>query len=289
MRLKISHRTSYHFREAIPYALQQLRMIPKESAGQRIIGWQTGVEGGELQVSYFDQHHNHVELFAFPEEQHRIEIHCEGEVETADTAGTIGQHGGFAPLWYFRRDTALTRPGASIRKLARQLGETGESQGEIPLLHNLMNLIADQVEYRPGATDVATSAEEALSEGAGVCQDHAHLFIAIARQLGFPARYVSGYLMMDDREDQDAGHGWAEAHVPGLGWVGFDVSNRMSPDERYVRVATGLDYREAAPISGIALGEAEGEMEVAIHVSRVDGKPAQSQQQSSGGAGQTQQ
>jgi transglutaminase-like putative cysteine protease len=72
--------------------------------------------------------------------------------------------------------------------------------------------------------------------------------------MGYPARYVSGYLMMNDRVHQDASHAWAEAHVDGVGWVGFDVSNGISPDARYVRVATGLDYREAAPISGLRFG-----------------------------------
>jgi len=99
-----------------------------------------------------------------------------------------------------------------------------------------------------------------------VCQDHAHIFITLARMLGYPARYVSGYLMMNDRVEQDATHAWAEAHIAGLGWVGFDVSNAISPDERYVRVATGLDYREAAPISGLLVGAGTEEMAVTLQV-----------------------
>ena len=93
-------------------------------------------------------------------------------------------------------------------------------------------------------------AEEAVAAGWGVCQDHAHIFIAAARSLDIPARYVSGYLMMNDRINQEATHAWAEAYVQNLGWVGFDVANAMCPDDRYVRVATGLDYGEAAPVSG---------------------------------------
>jgi transglutaminase-like putative cysteine protease len=82
-----------------------------------------------------------------------------------------------------------------------------------------------------------------------VCQDHAHIFIGAARAADIPARYVSGYLMMNDRIEQDATHAWAEAHVEELGWVGFDISNGISPDPRYVRVATGRDYRHAAPLT----------------------------------------
>jgi len=103
----------------------------------------------------------------------------------------------------------------------------------------------------------------------GVCQDHAQIMITAARELGHPARYVSGYLMMTDRIDQDATHAWAEVHMDDIGWVGFDVSNGYSPDERYVRVATGLDYRDAAPISGLRIDNSAGgneTMQVSIQV-----------------------
>jgi transglutaminase-like putative cysteine protease len=99
-----------------------------------------------------------------------------------------------------------------------------------------------------------------------VCQDHTHIFIAAARMSGIPARYVSVYLMMNDRIDQEATHAWAEAHVDGLGWIGFDVSNGISPDPRYVRVATGRDYRDAAPITGITFGSSTEELHVAVAV-----------------------
>ncbi|MEL7019409.1 MAG: transglutaminase family protein, partial [Pseudomonadota bacterium] len=108
---------------------------------------------------------------------------------------------------------------------------------------------------------------DALATGRGVCQDHAHVFIACARRLGFPCRYVSGYLMMNDRVDQEASHAWAEALVEGVGWVGFDVSNAICPDERYVRIATGCDYGEAAPFSGIAVpGGGEQSLIVSVQV-----------------------
>ena len=117
-----------------------------------------------------------------------------------------------------------------------------------------------------GTTDAATPAEEALARGSGVCQDHAHIFIAAARAMNFPARYISGYLYMEETNDQVAGHAWAEAHVEGLGWVGFDPANTMSPDERYVRLATGRDYRDARPVSGIRLGQAEEQLAVSVTV-----------------------
>ena len=129
-----------------------------------------------------------------------------------------------------------------------------------------MNTIETKVVYTVGATHAGTTAEEALKQGSGVCQDHAHVFVAAARVLGFPARYVSGYLMMNDTIDQAASHAWAEAYVAALGWVAFDASNGISPDERYVRMAVGRDYRDAMPVSGIRLGWAEEQLAVAITV-----------------------
>ena len=120
-----------------------------------------------------------------------------------------------------------------------------------------------------------TVAEEALGAGRGVCQDHAQIFVGCARMLGVPARYVSGYLMMNDRVEQEAGHAWAEAHVDGLGWVGFDVSNGISPDSRYVRVATGRDYREAAPLTGISYGGRDHAMHVRLAVEQQVGPGGQ--------------
>ena len=136
----------------------------------------------------------------------------------------------------------------------------------IDLLHRLSAKVLAQVAYVTGETNVYTTAEEAAELGMGVCQDHAHIFIGAARALGVPARYVSGYLMMNDRIEQEAGHAWAEAHVEGLGWVGFDVSNGISPDERYVRVATGRDYREAAPVTGMSYGAGDSLLQVRLAV-----------------------
>ena len=166
-------------------------------------------------------------------------------------------------MWQFLEQTDLTRTGQRMRSL---LGTLPSQDDPLSSLHNLSALIRDRVEYAAGHTDAATTAEGVLAAGRGVCQDHAHVFIGAARALGIPARYVSGYLMMDDRIDQEAGHAWAEAHVDGLGWVGFDISNGISPDARYVRVATGRDYRDAAPITGIRYGARDEVMHVKLAV-----------------------
>ena len=176
----------------------------------------------------------------------------------------LGLHTGSMPLWCFLRPTPLTRPGARVRALASGLER--DTADKLELLHALSRAVLDAVRYEPGMTDVDTSAEAALEAGHGVCQDHAHIFIGAGRLFDIPMRYVSGYLKMDGRVQQEAGHGWAEAHVAGLGWVGFDVSNGISPDERYVRVATGCDYIDAAPVAGLSLGVDRSELQVALAV-----------------------
>jgi transglutaminase-like putative cysteine protease len=105
-----------------------------------------------------------------------------------------------------------------------------------------------------------------LAQGAGVCQDYAHIFIATARYLNIPARYVSGYLMRPETTEQTAGHAWAEAHIDGLGWVGFDATNNVCPNDSYVRIGCGLDYRDAAPVSGVRIGFAAETLAVEVNV-----------------------
>jgi transglutaminase-like putative cysteine protease len=269
MTLAIRHTTHYAFSEPVMHALQRLRLTPKATQGQRIIEWQMHFDNAHAELSYDDQHFNHVTLIGVEPGAREVTVTCEGIVETEDNAGVIGRHSGHLPLWSFLRQTPLTRPGAKLRALLREAGVQGAAaEGRAPLdfLHTLSGLIRDRIAYEAGRTHAATTAEEAVQHGYGVCQDHAHIFIGAARASGIPARYVSGYLLMDDRIHQEATHAWAEAHVEGLGWVGFDVSNGISPDPRYVRVATGSDYRDAAPVTGISYGAAEEVLRVGVAV-----------------------
>ncbi|MBY0343890.1 MAG: transglutaminase family protein [Sphingomonadales bacterium] len=280
--LRVRHTTHYAFGEPVIHALQRLRLTPKATQGQRIIDWQMRFENAVAELQYDDQHFNHVTLISLAPGAREVTVTCEGLVETEDNNGVIGRHSGHLPLWSFLRQTPLTRPGTRLRALLREAQGAG---GEAPLdfLHSLSGLIRERVTYEAGRTHSATTAEEAVGQGAGVCQDHAHIFIGAARASGIPARYVSGYLLMDDRIEQEATHAWAEAHVDGLGWVGFDVSNGISPDPRYVRVATGSDYRDAAPVTGISIGASDQVLTVGV---AVEARPVASQSQSQGQANQ---
>lgn len=265
MRLKINYSTTYTYDAPVPYALQQLRKTPRNARGQEVVRWDVSIKGGAKQATFEDQYKNVVDLISMEPGATSIEITCEGEVETSDNSGIVGAHRGFTPLWLFQGLTGFTAPGANIRKLASKIRHE-EFDNQLESLHFLSNSIGETVKYETGRTDSKTNAEEALASGHGVCQDHAHIMIAVARLLGHPARYVSGYLMMNDRVDQEAGHAWCEVWVDDLGWVGFDVSNGISPDERYVRVAVGRDYREASPVRGIRLGRSQEELCVSLQV-----------------------
>ena len=264
MRLKIAHETRYFYDTPVRNGLQQLRLTPKLCQGQTIENWTIDIEGGREELRFVDHHYNQVELISFGREAREIVVRCSGTVEVTTEDGIVGAHGGYLPLWFFLRPTPMTTAGRGLKAIASSLRDFPD--GRIALGHRLSAVIRDSIAYQPGRTSADTTAEQALTAGSGVCQDHAHAFIAVARLLGFPARYVSGYLMLNGSVDQDATHAWAETHVDGVGWIGFDISNGHSPDQRYVRVATGLDYREAAPVKGMRIGGDGESLSVSVQV-----------------------
>lgn len=263
MKLQISHTTEYSFDQPVVYALQKVRLRPMSGPMQQVADWALAIEGGKLEAGYTDHYGNLVDLVSAFEGTQKLTVTATGTVETLNSTGVLGMVFGRMPLWHFQSTTAQTEPGAHTKDFAKII-EQGDTllQG----LHDAAASILEAVPYETGQTQNDTTAEEAIKIGKGVCQDHAHIMIAAARQAGLPARYVSGYLMMNDRVDQDASHAWAEVYINDLGWVGFDVSNRVSPDERYVRIAIGRDGRESAPISGLRLGNADETMIVSLQV-----------------------
>ncbi len=250
LRLAIDHATTYQFAGPIRRGLQRLRLTPLSGHAQRVIAWDVAFDGATPEVAYTDEYGNQVALVALEPGASSVTIRAHGVVETRDEAGLAGRHSGYLPLWHYLRDTRLTTRGSGIAALVTGLADAA-AQDPLATLHSLTGRVRTAVAYAPGHTNSATPAETALTAGRGVCQDQAHVFIAAARALNIPARYVSGYLLIDGREDQDAGHGWAEGYVEGLGWIGFDVANAVCPNDRYVRVAIGRDYHDAAPITGL--------------------------------------
>lgn len=264
MRLQIKHTTRYQYANPPSYGLLQVRVTPPASMMQTVHAWEIELEGARQQARFTDQHGNLVDLIEIISDTSTLGLTVSGEVETLRSDGIFGHDDQAMPLWLYRRQTELTRSNRDIDKLARMIDPGSEDS--ISDLHALSQTIREQVDYVPGETSVATTAADALKAQKGVCQDHSHIFLSAVRQSGFPARYVSGYLLMDDQSAQDASHAWAEVHLDGLGWVGFDISNGISPDERYVRIAQGSDYADAAPTRGLTHGAGPENMIVSIQV-----------------------
>tara|TARA_R110000868_G_scaffold242393_2_gene497888 strand:+ start:2951 stop:3769 length:819 start_codon:yes stop_codon:yes gene_type:complete len=265
MRMHIEHETVYSYDEPVSYSIQALRLRPLDTASQRIVNWtvetplyasvrdQRDVYGNVLQMLYVERPHKEIRLRVW------------GEVETTEMHGVVtGAIEKFPPRFYLRR-SMLTEPDDAILTLANAAREASDGT-QLGLAHCLMDKTRDALDYMIGETDVTTSAAQALANGSGVCQDHAHVFIAAARSLGMPARYVSGYLWIEAGEQGEAAHAWAEAYIEDLGWVGFDVANRICPSEAHVRVASGLDYLEAAPIRGLRRGGGQETLDVKVQV-----------------------
>tara|TARA_B100000989_G_C19507890_1_gene457376 strand:+ start:59 stop:874 length:816 start_codon:yes stop_codon:yes gene_type:complete len=267
---KISHKTTFEYQTAPKYVLQRLHLTPLKLAHQRALKWEISISGGAIELETVDHHGNDVHICRYYSDFRKIEIICRGTVEVSDTAGVSGVHNNKIPLSVYRNSTALSMLGPSLRRISKEFKiiMRDKSYDELSILHDLSACIAENIRYSKGKTDVNTTAEMAMEIGAGVCQDHVHAFLAVSRSLGFSARYVSGYLMMNKNSVQNASHAWAEIHIHGLGWVGFDVSNGISPDDRYVALATGFDYTDVIPISGLRLGTGGEEISTQISVSQ---------------------
>ncbi|WP_342078290.1 transglutaminase family protein [Yoonia sp. SS1-5] len=263
MQLSIRHTTQYAYDQPVTYTLQKVRLRPLTSDVQTVQDWSLQIDGGKVEASYTDHYGNHVDLVSADPGTGGLTLTASGTIDTKDAAGIFGKRYGRAPLWHFRQQTLLTKPGTGIRALSKALNGTDDMLGS---LHEISAAILEAAPYRTGETQAETTGEEALKHGFGVCQDHSHIMIGAARQAGLPARYVSGYLMLDGQIDQDASHAWAEVHLDDLGWVGFDVSNGISPDERYVRIAIGRDAQDAAPISGLRMGPGSESLIVSLQV-----------------------
>ena len=262
MLISVRHVTRYRYAEPVTYTIQSLRLTPASFKGQRVLDWRVRAGGVEPALQYRDGFGNIAHLITVAARHDELEIEAGGTVETQDCDGVVAGLDTGAPARVFLKETVQTRPDGAIRALAQAI----HGQDTLERLHALVGAVRDRIEYVPGATDTHTGAAEALADGKGVCQDHAHVFIAAARTLAIPARYVTGYFVLDGQNTAEAHHAWAEAWVEGLGWVGFDVANRVCPTDRYVRLAVGLDAGLAAPIVGSRRGGETETLDVSVMV-----------------------
>jgi len=265
MILTVQHVTTYRYDRPVRGVVQSHRLTPSRFDGQRVIDWTIAVSDGIPGGSFRDGAGDWVSAHSARGPLTEITVTVAGRVETADLAGVLRGHRERVPPAAYLRDTLATRADLPLTELGRAAAE-GTAEG-LERAHRMATAVADAIAYRPGATHAHTTAAEALSLGEGVCQDHAHALIALAVSQGMPARYVSGYLYAtEEGAPHEAAHAWVEVWVDRLGWVGFDAANRCCPDERYIRLGSGLDSRGAAPIRGISRGEGEESLDVAVAV-----------------------
>ena len=246
MLLKIEHHTHYSYSDFVNYTIQQLRLTPNSENGQYVRRWDIKVKG-ELHL-FIDAYRNISHRLIINEPHKDIDIVAIGEVETG--LDKIN-HQDYLPLSIFLRNTKLTEANQKLIKFAQKFKATGDEQ--IDALEKMMHAILNHVEYIKGVTQVTTTASEAFQLRKGVCQDHAHIFIACCHVLNLPARYVSGYMFTEDGHLMQS-HAWAEVWLDKMGWQSFDVSNGCKVNDLYVRLAIGLDYKSASPVVGVRLG-----------------------------------
>jgi transglutaminase-like putative cysteine protease len=264
MRLIIKHVTRYRYRTALSRITQSVRMHPTSNSAQQVIRWQVSGTDGRPLSSTADGFGNIIQLHHPENPGTLVVLSVEGEVETKNTDGVVALAAELLPPMFFTASTDYTKADAAIVALAHEAADQAENI--LATLHQLMALARERIDYTVDVTGVDHTASEALAQGTGVCQDHAHVMISAARTLNIPARYVSGYLWTADRQDHVASHAWMEALVPQLGWVGFDAANLVCPDDRYVRLAYGRDYADAAPVRGVRVGGLDETLDVTVQV-----------------------
>jgi transglutaminase-like putative cysteine protease len=265
MRIRISHETRYRYDAPTNGVIQTLRLTPRNHEGQYVVHWRIDVsEDCRLDV-HEDAFGNVTHTFTAEGPFADLGVQVEGEVDTQDMGGIVrGAIERFPPSLYLRA-TPLTEVDGAIADFARETRQRADET--LPLLHALLNRIHTEMVYDTDPTHSTTTAAEAFALKRGVCQDLTHIFIGAARHLDIPARYVGGYFhRADGIVQQDAGHAWAEAYVPSIGWIAFDPANGICATDAHVRVAAGLDYLGASPVRGARRGGGNESMEVKVWV-----------------------
>jgi transglutaminase-like putative cysteine protease len=263
MQLHIRHETHYTYSEPVKRSIQNLRLTPRTEASQRALSWAIAAPG--KQHAQVDAHGNVVHLLTLDQPHREIRIVVNGVVETDDSSSfSLHEQGNLSPLAYLAA-TTLSRPDEAILAFAARLDlQPGPNQ---EALLTLAGNICERIEYTKGATDVRESAAQAFARRKGVCQDHAHVFIACCRASGIPARYVSGYLYTG-KNNEVASHAWVDCWLDAKrGWLGVDVTHRSLIGPQHCRLAVGRDYLEACPVRGVRRGGGSEEMHVAVAIS----------------------
>ena len=260
MRISIDHTTRYAYQMPVRHSTQYLRLVPLSSARQRVLDWQLHTPGTPLELR--DGYGNVLHLLTLDQPVTEIVIRAAGTVETSPVIDEPAEGVTLSPL-VFLRTTPLTRTEPALADFAEKFRHRA---GTLSGLRELGEAVLERLPFQSGVTEVHSTAAEALEAGNGVCQDHAHVFIACCRYLGVPARYVSGYVYShESADDEVASHAWGEAWVVDR-WRSFDVTNAQPAGEQHIRLAIGADYLEALPVRGVRRGGGEEQMTASAQV-----------------------
>lgn len=277
MLLLVRHLTQMRYPQGAAGIALRLKLFPQSFEGQRVIDWHVEVDGEAIVTSTIGGYGDRFAQWLSHRHRDDLDIVAYGRVETEDRAGIVKGLRHACPPAVLLRTTPLTHVDDAIRALGDGLVPGADA---LPALHALSQRVREALPYRGGVTDSTTPATIALAGEGGVCQDHAHIFIAAARARSVPARYVAGYLLASEEAHQQfETHAWAEAFVGGLGWVGFDVTNGVSPTDHYIRLCTGLDANDAAPVRGLVTGGGPGMVSADVRIARGEGDAEAIQQQ----------
>ena len=277
---EIRHVSRYKYAFPARECVMLLCLKPISNGGQRLVHFNIETQPpGSLSVEA-DPFGNTRHVLSVHPEHESLEIVAQSTVSPApfkplpaglgtEAWNEIDASRDALPHWDYVHASEMANPSPALTDFT---SKNGIGRGDDPL-HDLI-LLSDTLhsvfQYTPGSTTAASPIEEILRSGHGVCQDYAHVMIAVARSWGVPARYVSGYLYVsaspDGRAWSNATHAWVECLLPELGWVGFDPTNRSFADERHVRIATGRDYLDISPTRGVRQGGGETRLEVDVRM-----------------------
>ena len=276
----VRHVTIFGYEPAVRESVMEVRMQPRSEGRQRCLNFQLTVSPTTSVMSYRDFMGNTVHHFDIAGSHTQVKLTAQGVVEVespeppdAVAAGSWGELDALTALedhWEMMLPSQYTAPTDELQKLAAEIG--CERRGHLfEFLTELNQSMFQKFAYVPKSTKVDSPIDEALTNRQGVCQDFAHIMIALLRGLRVPARYVSGYLFHEpkskDRSSDGASHAWVEVLVPKLGWIAFDPTNNLIADDRHIRVALGRDYADVPPTRGVYKGEATSELSVSVTVS----------------------
>ncbi len=265
----------------------EVRLQPRSDGEQRCLSFTLAVDPAANVMQYRDFMGNVVHHFDIAEKHTVVKVTAQSAVEVQNApAPRAADSGDWADLdalvegndyWEMLLPSHFAQSSAPLEQLAQELG--CERRGNpLGLLTELNEAIYKLFAYVPNSTKVDSPIQEALDTRQGVCQDFAHIMIALVRRMNIPCRYVSGYMFHRDEDEHDrslegASHAWIEALVPRLGWVAFDPTNNLVGGDRHIRVAIGRDYADVPPTRGVYKGEAQSELSVAVTVSPADTAP----------------